>query len=938
MSQHRPHASTAPEDSTEPVLWITSFDAVAISGVVVESLKLARAFHQSAHQVLLDLGYDIKEDKHNFFRPYTDEGTYLPSWVGLDRVDDVTGIRGYTSEFVRQTRAAVRTGAALPASTEAIVQALADRIVATWRRRGVTAVLVENGTLPENVAYTRALYRAIETYGRERRLGRYVLWRDHDLMWSSEPGSGKYGAFPYPHAVRPVNSPHLRYLALHDEARRRTLAWVPELRDIQTLHNTFAFAPAVRDERSAGFRAAFGIPEDAALVARYTRIIRQKRVDREIELIARLRRFFAERGQNRPVYLFIAGDADEQPAETTALREQARRLGVADRVVFGGGLAPREFPPARPGAAGYSVQDLLASADVASFLTSYDYESYGNPVGEAIAARVPYLSTRYELYDTVYGHKGFHAPVLELAPDGDDRIPDVFVAEVAELLTNPLLHRRVAQLNHARGYGYFGTSRAEQIVDELLAESGDVAGTAGALPRGRAAIGAARTRPAAAEVYGPAGRAAVPPLAPGTRMSVVLPVFNEAANVPAVLGSLAAQQHAGAALDRQLFDVILVDNNSTDDTVALCRDFAVRHPELAIHVIGEAEQGVSCARKAGMDFAALRARRRAEVESETERFYLVSADADCQVDRRWLAELLAGMDSSKAAIGVCDYYYDAAHFAGRPLLWDAIDRTLRCRAVTFRLFGGFPDGKGFAVERQAYERVGGIEISFQLRDGRFLNHLSDDWDFGILTRAHGEEICYVPTSRVQINPRRVDHAIDEVIAGRAYGSGGIITMRDIRPEHPSDGAGQDLTEEQAVQAWGFSIKDFAPKNMILPVLLTPALLTHDAVVEFFTPALAARLGQRIAEITAEMRLLDLVPIHAYKTPSFRLYFEFADELFARLRATVGPDIGYPPPLPDCLQEIRDQGDPGRFRDFVRYYCEDRESGAAHDYFGNGGVF
>ena len=94
------------------------------------------------------------------------------------------------------------------------------------------------------------------------------------------------------------------------------------------------------------------------------------------------------------------------------------------------------------------------------------------------------------------------------------------------------------------------------------------------------------------------------------------------------------------------------------------------------------------------------------------------------------------------------------------------------------------------------------------------NHL-----FGILTRAHGEEICYVPTSRVQINPRRVDHAIDEVIAGRAYGSGGIITMRDIRPEHPSDGAGQDLTEEQAVQAWGFSIKDFAPKNMILPVLL-----------------------------------------------------------------------------------------------------------------------
>lgn len=61
-------------------------------------------------------------------------------------------------------------------------------------------------------------------------------------------------------------------------------------------------------------------------------------------------------------------------------------------------------------------------------------------------------------------------------------------------------------------------------------------------------------------------------------------------------------------------------------------------------------------------------------------------------------------------------------------------------------------------------------------------------------------------------------------------------------------------------------------------------------------------------------------------------------MFARLRAKVGPEIGYPPPLPQCLQEIRDTGDENRFREFVRHYCEDRESGAAHDYFGNGGVF
>ena len=187
---------------------------------------------------------------------------------------------------------------------------------------------------------------------------------------------------------------------------------------------------------------------------------------------------------------------------------------------------------------------------------------------------------------------------------------------------------------------------------------------------------------------------------------------------------------------------------------------------------------------------------------------------------------------------------------------------------------------------------------------------------------------------MEINPRRVNHAIEDVITGRAYGSDGIITMEDIRVQDPALDREGDLTEEEAQQAWEFSIKDFTPKNMILPVLLTPSLLDNDTVIEFFGSSLTQRLRHRITEIKDEMRLIDFTAIHSYKTPSYRLYFEFAEELFARLRAAVGEDIGYPPPLPACLQEVP----PERFPEFVRYFCEDRESGEAHNYFGNGGVF
>jgi GT2 family glycosyltransferase len=409
-------------------------------------------------------------------------------------------------------------------------------------------------------------------------------------------------------------------------------------------------------------------------------------------------------------------------------------------------------------------------------------------------------------------------------------------------------------------------------------------------------------------------------------MSVVLPVYDEAGNIEAVLRSLLDQRDDRGPLDRRTYEVILVDNNSTDGTGLIARKFAAENPSLAIHVIEEPEQGVSCARKAGMDFAVRRAGGRP--------LYLVSADADCLVDRHWLWELRKVMDSSGAAIGVCDYYYPEEAFTHRPLLWDAIQRTLRCRQVTWRVFGGFPDGKGFAVSREAYEQAGGIEISYQLRDGRFVNHLSDDWDFGIRVRALGGSIVYAPKSRVEINPRRVDHALDEVITGKAYGSGGIITMRDIRVAPEVADRRTDLTPVQAQQAWDYSIKDFTPKNVILPLLLTPSFASEPSVQSLLTASLAERLVARAAEMKAEMSLTDFLPIHSYKTPSFRLYLEFADEIFARLRATVGEDIGCPPPLPDCFASVPSD----RFAEFVRYYCEDRESGEAHDYFGNGGVF
>ncbi|MFZ4833817.1 glycosyltransferase family 2 protein [Rouxiella sp. Mn2063] len=419
-------------------------------------------------------------------------------------------------------------------------------------------------------------------------------------------------------------------------------------------------------------------------------------------------------------------------------------------------------------------------------------------------------------------------------------------------------------------------------------------------------------------------------------VSVVLPVYNESDRIDEVLVSLFNQKTKENLISHDTYELIIVDNNSTDDSVAKINAFSAKNPSMDIHIINETIQGVSSARKRGMDYASLRSKARDSRLGLKRKHYIVSADADCTVDAYWLYELINTMVSQQGDLGTCNYYYNIEAFEKRPNLFKEIQKTLRLREYSFSLFGGFPDGKGFGVERGLYDTIGGIEIFYQLNNGRFVEHLSDDWDFGIKVIAYGGKPVYAKHSYVEINSRRVDTILDEVINGIAYGSDGIIIMKDVRPDvEQQKPTLVDTTTAESKQAWDYSVKDYTPKNIILPALLNPHILLENSEVrDFFSGPLADNLYRRIHELKHEMRIIDFKPIHAYKTPAYRLYFEFRDEIFAAMRRAVGEDIGFPPALPACFDKVKAED----FTRFVYYFCEDRESGEAHNYFANGGVF
>lgn len=82
------------------------------------------------------------------------------------------------------------------------------------------------------------------------------------------------------------------------------------------------------------------------------------------------------------------------------------------------------------------------------------------------------------------------------------------------------------------------------------------------------------------------------------QISVVICTYNRAAYIPDALKSLSVQ-----SLHKEAFEVIIVNNNSTDDTEEVCKNCIERYAETNIIYTVEHNQGASFARNTGAKLA-----------------------------------------------------------------------------------------------------------------------------------------------------------------------------------------------------------------------------------------------------------------------------------------------------------------------------------------------
>jgi glycosyltransferase involved in cell wall biosynthesis len=229
--------------------------------------------------------------------------------------------------------------------------------------------------------------------------------------------------------------------------------------------------PVVLDEYNRQFRAELGFAEDDLLVVQPTRIVPRKRIQDSVALVGQfLRRYPAYRGRTHYIVSLYQGDEPEEDY-IREIRETAERNDVplhliADRVasVRGTDAEGRKL---------FTNRDVLANADVVTYLPIW--EGFGNALLEAVAARVPVVTTTYLVYKTDIMTSGLqNVEIRDRYNDGGELvIPDEVLDEIHYLVTHPEERHRRVEHNFAVGQGEFSLSTLERRLGAVLEEYGD---------------------------------------------------------------------------------------------------------------------------------------------------------------------------------------------------------------------------------------------------------------------------------------------------------------------------------------------------------------------------------------------------------------------------------------------------------------------------------
>lgn len=210
------------------------------------------------------------------------------------------------------------------------------------------------------------------------------------------------------------------------------------------------------------------------------------------------------------------------------------------------------------------------------------------------------------------------------------------------------------------------------------------------------------------------------------KLSVVIPVYNDPDGIDATLRSVMAQEHEN-------YEVIPVDNNSTDNTPAVIQEWANRHPEQIQPAVERDRQSSYAARNAGIRAA--------------DGTILVFIDADMTAPVDWLRRVEDAF--TRSSIDYLGYEVETYIPDGSDSFWGWYDSVMGLPSQYHYEQKQFVPTSCLAVRRRAFRNVG-LFTETAISGG--------DKEFGQRVHAHPDLTTSFRNDIVVFHPARTSFA------------------------------------------------------------------------------------------------------------------------------------------------------------------------------------
>jgi glycosyltransferase involved in cell wall biosynthesis len=212
-------------------------------------------------------------------------------------------------------------------------------------------------------------------------------------------------------------------------------------------------------------------------------------------------------------------------------------------------------------------------------------------------------------------------------------------------------------------------------------------------------------------------------------ITLIICTYNREKYIGPLLDSIAKNDYPPSD-----YEIVLVDNNCTDNTRGVCEQFAVAHPEIIFRYVVEPEQGLSAARNKGI--------------KEAKGDIIIYVDDDALVDADYIriyAEHFASHPETMAAGGPIEPLYETEEPKWMSPYTKALLTAWMNYGDNVREYpnGRYPGGGNAAYRKVVFDKVGLFNTELGRKGSALL--ASEEKDIFDKMHALGMQVLYLPT-------------------------------------------------------------------------------------------------------------------------------------------------------------------------------------------------